>query len=93
MAIIFLSATMGDANLRVAVVGERGFADLWVCRVDSRGLATSAARWFITPDRQMANTVVHLCSRGMAQLTVCWVDGMGEAGWRVPDHPLRRRLR
>lgn len=93
MAIIYVSPTMGDANLRVAIVTERGFADLWVCRVDSRGMANTAARWFITPDRQMANTVVHFCSPGMAQLTVCWVNALGESGWRVPDHPLRRRLR
>ncbi len=93
MAIIYASPTMGDAEVRVAVVAERGFADLWVCRVSSVGLANGSARWFITPDRQMANTVVHFCSRGMAQLTVCWVNNMGESGWRVADHPMRRRLR
>lgn len=93
MANIYLSPTMGDARARVAVVSERGFADLWVCRVNSPGLAIGDERWFINADRMMARTVVHLCSVGMAQLTVCWVPGRGEAGWRVPDHPWRGRLR
>lgn len=93
MPSVFFSPTMGDADLRIALVPERGFADLWMCQVDSPGLAYRDAYWFVTTDRQMATTVVHLCSPGMAQLLVCRVPTRGEAGWRLPEHPCRKRLR
>ncbi len=92
MASIYQSPTMGDACIRVALVSARGQADLLVHRVSSPGLAIGEALWFITRDRMMARTVIHVCSLGMAQLKVCFVPSRGEAGWQVAGHPLRGRL-
>jgi hypothetical protein len=84
---------MGDAHLRVALVGDRGQADLLVHRVSSWGLAHGPARWYITRNKQDADVYIHFCSLGMAQLSVCFVDTYGEAGWTREGHPLRHLLR
>jgi len=84
MARIYLTQTMGEADVRVALVTARGQADLWVHRVDSWGLARGDARWFMTPARFDATAWVYFCSIGMAQVLVCFVDSYGEAGWRDP---------
>ena len=89
MARIFQSRNMGEAHVRVALVTDRGQADLWVHRVSSWGLAQGDERWFITRDRNDASVWVYFCSLGMAQVRVCFVDSYGEAGWRVADHPRR----
>jgi hypothetical protein len=85
MARIFVTDTMGEAEVRVALVDTRGDADLWVCRVSSWGLAAGDERWFITPDRQSATKRVFFTSRGMSQIAVCFVSTLGEAGWRDPS--------
>ncbi|MGO4702985.1 DUF6150 family protein [Dyella sp. 2RAB6] len=84
MARIYVTETMGEAEVRVALVSARGIADLWVCRVSSWGLAVGDERWFFTPDRQSATKRVFFTSQGMAQITVCFVATLGEAGWRDP---------
>jgi hypothetical protein len=66
---------------------ERGSADLLVHRVSSWGLASGDARWYITRDRQAATALIYFTSQGMAQLKVCFVDSIGEAGWQVPKPP------
>ncbi|KAF0815279.1 hypothetical protein IGB42_00360 [Andreprevotia sp. IGB-42] len=81
MARIYQSATPGEAHLRVAIVPERGRADLLVHRVASQGLAHGDALWFITRDRQMASAWVYFTSPGMADLNICFVDNYSEAGW------------
>ena len=48
MARIYQAETMGEADLRVALVTDRGRADLLVNRVGSYGLAVGDALWFIT---------------------------------------------
>ena len=78
---IYQTNNMGEAQLRVALV-ERGKADLLVHRVESRGLAHSEERWFITRDKQDANLWVYFTSEGMAQVRVCFVSTYGEAGWQ-----------
>ena len=85
MARIYQVQTMGEADVRVALVPDRGQADLWVHRVDSWGLARGDALWFITGARHDATAWVYFCSIGMAQLQVCFVDTYGEAGWRDPQ--------
>ncbi|WGS52883.1 DUF6150 family protein [Paraburkholderia sp. D15] len=92
MARIFEARSLGVADVRVAIVADRGRADLLVCRVNSYGLAVGDALWCITPDRGNATSVA-FCSEGMAQLKVCFVQTRGEAGW-VHDrpHPWRGRL-
>jgi len=85
MARIYQVQTMGEADVRVALVSDRGQADLWVHRVGSWGLAHGDARWFITRDRNDATSWVYFCSIGMAQVLVCFVDSYGEAGWRDPS--------
>ena len=83
VARIFQSETMGEADVRVAIV-PRDNADLLVHRVSSRGLARGDAVWYITRDRQEATARVFFVSQGMAQLKICFVDNHGEAGWQVP---------
>ncbi|PHV29480.1 hypothetical protein CSQ93_05280 [Janthinobacterium sp. BJB426] len=83
MARIFQSETMGEADVRVAIV-PRDNADLLVHRVSSRGLARGDAVWYITRDRQEATARVFFVSQGMAQLKICFVDIYAEAGWQVP---------
>ena len=92
MARIYQAETMGEADLRVALVTDRGRADLLVNRVGSYGLAVGDALWFITTQRQSANVIVFFCSEGFAQLKVCFVPTRGEAGW-VHDRPHRWRGR
>lgn len=84
MARIYQTQTMGEADVRVALVTDRGQADLWVRRVSSWGLARGDALWFITRSRHDATSWVYFCSIGMAQVLVCFVDDYGEAGWRDP---------
>lgn len=93
MAWVYQAASLGAAQLRVALLHELGLAELWVYRASSPGLAHGDARWFITPDREMAHTTIALCSPGMAQLRVCFVASPGLAGWRVPQHRWMGRLR
>jgi hypothetical protein len=93
MAKVFVSDSMGMADVMVAVVRDRGRADLLVCRVDTYGAAGGAGLWFMTLSRQSANLTVFFCSEGMARLKICFVPTRGEAGWVNGDpHPLRRRL-
>ncbi|MDQ1812081.1 DUF6150 family protein [Massilia sp. CCM 9210] len=91
MARIYQSATMGDADVLVAIVDAQGMADLLVHRVSSWGLAHGDARWFITRDRQDATAVVHFTSPGFAQVNVCFVASYGEAGWQT-DSKFRGRF-
>ncbi|MET0616265.1 MAG: DUF6150 family protein [Luteibacter sp.] len=92
MARIYQAQTIGEADVRVALVSDRGQADLLVHRVSSWGLAAGDARWFIVPDRGSATSRVAFVSQGMAQLRVCFVSTYGEAGWVASSHPLRGRL-
>ena len=93
MAIIFQVASMGEAHIRVAIVAERGKADLLVHRVTSRGLASGAALWFVTRDKQEAQTWIFPCSEGMAELKICFVPSRGESGWVTQNHRLSGRFR
>ena len=86
MARIYQCSTMGDADLRVALVG-RGSADLLVHCVRSRGFAHGPAHWYITRDRHDATVRIYFTSPGMAQLKVCFVDSEGEAGWQRKKPP------
>lgn len=83
MASIYQEPQFGAAQVRVALVSTQGQADLLVCRMASPGLARGDALWFITPQRGLARTTIHLCSLGMADLRVCFVSTPGAAGWRV----------
>ena len=89
MARIYQVQLLGEAHVRVALVADRGQADLGVRRVDSWGLARGDERWFITRDRDTATAWVYFCSPGLAQVQVCFVHGYGEAGWRDPRHARR----
>lgn len=85
MARIYQAATMGEANLRVALVDSRGEADLLVFRVSSWGMAAGDALWFITRSRQDATASVFFSSPGFADVTVCFVSSRHEAGWQRPS--------
>ncbi|WNL44447.1 DUF6150 family protein [Dyella sp. BiH032] len=89
MARIYVTDTMGEAQVRVAIIDTRGDADLWVCRVDTRGLASGDERWFFTQDQGEATKRVFFTSRGFAQVKVCFVPTLGEAGWRDPSRARR----
>lgn len=92
MASVYEEQSMGMANLRIALVHDRGRADLLACRVYSYGAAVGESLWFMTTSRQSADVIAFFCSEGFAQLKVCFVPTRGEAGW-VQPHPLRGRLR
>ena len=83
VARIYQTNNMGEADVRVAIV-QRGNADLLVHRAASWGLATGDAQWFITRERQDATASVYFTAQGFAQLTICFVDQAGEAGWTRP---------
>ncbi|WP_035059840.1 DUF6150 family protein [Andreprevotia chitinilytica] len=85
MARIYQAATMGEAHIRVAIVTDRGRADLLVHRVASYGMAHGDARWYITRDKQSATAWVYFTSPGFAQVSICFVDSYGEAGWQKPN--------
>jgi hypothetical protein len=91
LARIYQAASLGEADFRVAQVGNRGEADLLVHRVSSWGLAQGDSLWFVTRDRQEATSSIFMVSRGMAQLQVYFVDTRSEAGW-VRSHRLHGRL-
>lgn len=82
MARIYQAATMGEAQLRVALVMERGSADLLVHRVNTWGAASGDALWFVTANQQDATVWVFFTSIGMAQVKIFFVDNYGEAGWQ-----------
>ncbi|HEX5126322.1 MAG TPA: DUF6150 family protein [Rhodocyclaceae bacterium] len=88
MARVYQAASMGEAQVRVAIVSARGQADLLVHRVSSWGLARGDALWFITHNKQDATVWIYPCSIGMAQVKICFVDNYSEAGW-VRSHHLR----
>lgn len=92
MTRIYQSPSMGDAHVRVALVRDIGQADLLVHRVGSWGLARGGALWYITRNKQDAEVYVYMCSLGMEQLRVCFVDTYGQAGWINIGHPLGRGL-
>lgn len=85
MARIYQTPVMGEAHLRVAIVNDRGQADLLVHQEDSWGLAHGDERWYVTRDKQDATVWVFFTSQGMAQLNICFVDNRSEAGWQKPS--------
>lgn len=91
MARVYQAESMGMADVRIALVRDRGRADLLVYRVSSYGAAAGDARWFITTDRAQATVTAYFCDEASANLRVCFVSSLGEAGWLTP-HRLRGRL-
>jgi len=85
MATIYQTTSMGEAHVLVALVPQRGEADLLVHRASSYGMAMGDARWFITRDKQSANTWVCFTSPGFAHVKICFVDNDGETGWQKPS--------
>jgi hypothetical protein len=92
MTRIYQTATMGDAHVLVALVRDIGQADVLVHRVGSWGLARGPALWYITRNKQDAQVYIHMCSLGMAQLRVCFVNTYGQAGWTNAGHPAAARF-
>ncbi len=84
MAWTYQTANFGEAQIRIAIVTDRGQADLLVHRVSSKGLAHGDALWYITRDQQEATVWIYPTSIGMADVCVCFVDSYGEAGWVQP---------
>jgi hypothetical protein len=79
---------MGEARIRAALVDDPGQADLCVHRVHSWGEAHGDALWYLTRDKQEADTWVYFGSIGMSEIKVCFVDNYSQAGWQR-RHPLR----
>lgn len=92
MARIYQTSNMGEAGMRVAIVPDRGEADLLVHRVGSWGLAHGDAFWYITRNRDDATASIFMTSVGFAELKIHFVSTQGEAGWQRP-HRLQGRLR
>ena len=85
MARIYQAASMGEAHVRVAIVGCRGEADLLVYRTSSWGMAYGDHRWFITHNKQDATAWIFFTDPGFAQIKICFVDNHSEAGWQRPN--------
>jgi hypothetical protein len=92
MAPVYQTATLGEAQIRVAIVSNRGEADLLVNRVSSWGLANGDGLWYVTKNKQDATVYVYFSSVGMAQVKVCFVDSYGEAGW-LTENKYKGQLR
>jgi hypothetical protein len=94
MARVYQSVTMGDADIRVALVTDVAQADLLVYRVSNRGLASGDGKWFITRDKQDATVFISFVAVGMAQAKICFVDTHGQAGWvnKKVQHPMAHRF-
>jgi Family of unknown function (DUF6150) len=88
MTRIYESPTPKDAQVRVALVTDKGQADLLVYRVQTWDSSHGGAFWFLTRSKQEAQVCVYFCSLGMAELKVCFVNSPSEAGWVNPTHPL-----
>ncbi len=91
MARVFQAASLGEAQIRIAFVTDRGQADLLVHRVSSWGLARGDTFWFITRNKQDATVWIYPCSIGMADVRVCFVDNYAEVGW-VKESRYRERF-
>lgn len=91
MARVYQAVAYGDAQLRAAVVGDRGRADLWACRVRCFGMARGDCLWFITSHYAQATVRIHFGAEGSAELLVYFVGTPGMAGWRR-EHPWAGRL-
>ena len=91
MARVYQTNDMGMAHIRAALVDHPGEADLCVLRVSSWGLALGDERWYICRNRHDAQVWVYFCSRGMADVKVCFVDNYSLAGWKT-RHRLRGRF-
>lgn len=91
MARVFQTRQMGEAHWRVAIVDDLGLADLAVCRVATWGEARGDALWYITRDKQDADTWLYFGSIGFCELKVCFVPHRGQAGW-LKRHRLQGRL-
>ena len=92
VARVYQTWSMGEAKVRAALVGEPGQADLCVHRVHSWGEARGDAIWYLTRDKQEADTWIYFGSIGMSQIKVCFVDDYSQAGWQR-RHPLRGAFR
>ena len=91
MAVVFQTFSYADAQVRVHVTTDRGRADLWVHVVEQRGLSSGDAAWYMTANRAEASSRIYLCSRAVADLTVCFVSSRAQAGWQCRQN-LRRPL-
>ncbi|MDV6167882.1 DUF6150 family protein [Flavobacterium sp. DG1-102-2] len=91
MARIYQTSSMGEAHVRLCIVSNREEADLLVHRVSSWGLAHGDSLWYITKDKQDATCWVCFTSRGMAEVSICFVNTVGESGWLKP-HRLKGRF-
>ncbi len=85
---VYQVASPDEADVRVALVGDRSMADLLVHRVSSPGMAIRDALWYITHNPEEATVRVHFGPVGTSQLKIHFVNSYGEAGW-VRPHPLR----
>lgn len=81
---VYRTATMGDADLRVALTTSIGKADVAFYRVKSRGLATGPYLVFFTSRKADADESWILTSPSVAQCLIVFVDSIGEAGPLTP---------
>ncbi len=91
MARVYQTYTMGDAQVRAALVAAQGQADLLACRVSSWGAARGDALWYVTTESLEATVRIYFGPLGMAELLVCFVATPGMARW-MRGHRLRGRL-
>lgn len=91
MARVYQTYLFGEAQLSIAIVSSVGTAHLKACRVSSWGMARGDALWFLTKDLGQATVKAKFCSVGEAELRICFVPSVGQAGWLQP-HRWQGRL-
>ncbi len=91
MAKIYQTFSIGEAKYRIHISQNKLDADLWVYIVTDRGSANKNGLWYISNNKLEADIKCYFCSRGMAELIVCFVNTRGEAGWQKP-HRLKNTL-
>lgn len=82
MNCIFQTPQIGDATVKVYVSQSKTEADLWVCLVNLKGISGQNGRWYVTHNRSEASHRMYFCHRGMADLTIYFVNNVSEAGWQ-----------
>lgn len=93
MAWIYQVGSMGSAHIKAAIVDTPGMADLCVFLVESVGMASGDAYWFIDRSKESARTWVYFPANiGMADIKICFVKSRAMAGWKT-NHILEGKFR
>lgn len=90
--IVFRTTTIGNADLRIAIIDDYRMADLIVRLVDSPGLATDDSTWYMSKTNVSGCMKAYFCSPGMAHISVSFTTNKELSGW-TRQHPMQEKLK